>query len=263
VEERVEAIPVLPIFPERPLSAVPNVFINRGSSACLLPNAKEEVEVVDMKARCTVGEVIAVVFGVQWGQAPNGVQPGACFPYPGEAIALIRARLRWSLGRNTYSAEVDVVHGGVLFVPADNITVYGRLLALAPPGADYAVAPQPVVLSAGFAEGSGAVREAAQLTEIVALPAPVDGMAAPFQDVPIPSYAKGFRLMPNASPGGATATLQAEIVNGGTAPYPLVEATAPLSSMTTFSIPNGARCLRVSSPDGVARYGSVVFYLDL
>lgn len=234
----------------RPLEKSPSYLINHGNEH-LVCAGKPPVVIADMKAKCAIGEMIAVAFQTSYRQSPP------CTPRENEAASLIRAHLEWGLGCASFDAWLDVRHGTVVFVPAETIVVSARMVLQAPVGIEKPVCPRPVTVAAGFAYGSGAIRDAARLTCPVFIANSIDDPDG-VQRVRVPPFASDFTLLPTG-----TGTLFARAITDGNGPYTEYTVTGPLTGPVVFPLANGVRSLEIVRQGVDAVSGSVVFRLDL
>lgn len=237
----------------RPLHAAPSIT-NLGNSITVPANWGTLITVADLQAKCTLGEMLAVVVGLEC--APDCPVLPPVEGQPVDAIVLPRVYITWSLGGASFTAALDARNGMIVNVPADSVKVQAVVLAFTPDGVDPSdvATPRPIRFSAGFAYGAGNIREAARLTQPVFVP------AGEIQSIPIPPFASGFALVPL---GGSSLTAQVR-TDGGMGPFPTYTAIAPTESVTGFPLMNGARCITIDNTGGSSTVqGFVVFALDL
>lgn len=226
-------------------------IVNLGNKHVVEPNGPRVI-VVDLRARCVIGESLAVVFGVDPICDAGKNRSDPC-DQPENKFVLLRGHVVWGLGNARFEASVDILNGTIISLPAETIRVDAEMIVIERNNSVPEGKIAPVEISAGFAY-SVAGKHPARLTEVVQF-TELGGRVR----VPVPRFAQNFTVIPIAGQ-----TIQAEPLAFGPGVSPQYIFTGPIvSNGQSFYPLIGVKCIEITNLGPDPFLGAfVVFGLD-
>lgn len=251
--------PDLPTYRFGPLEGQPDV--SRGRIVSGFGFDSHDVTVLSVRGPCQEAALLGITLGIaieHEHHRPKHDGEEDSFTQP-----FVRAIIQWGIGGITFSAECDFLHGTMLSVPAENLIISARYLALTRswnPQCDPCCLPTYRVSAGLSIGGAGRGNHPARLTELAQMEKPGDSAF-----VAIPPFATSFTVLPIQD-----SKVSVDMLSCGRAYRVRNVIVSPLSNEsqnnTTESVPifNGARYLEViNRNESGPAYAFVIFGLTL